>query len=215
MPQETDIQLITDLNTLANPDLGKYAELVQHCAINRLDYQISNGSAAHARILIEQLFRFSKEEVQIVSGSLREISRKENIELYSYPPLIEQAKRFLHRQLSKLTIVIANGQLSGNDDNALLDALNNDKDRKGAVKVLIPEPNLLESVKVPHFMVSDQSAFRFETARDADPDAGSVKAIANFGTPHEAKTLSNYFEKLVSRLESSPTRVRQLVFAAR
>lgn len=50
--------------------------------------------------------------------------------------------------------------------------------------------------EVPHFMVSDASAFRLETGEDATYNHEGVRAFANFGDDATAVDLSNYYYEL-------------------
>jgi len=183
--------------TLSIP-LEKYQALVDLCAAERLDYPIANGSALHARILIDKLFNIARTSVYLVTGSLRQAST-ENIEIYAHARVIESAKKFLRSSpAASLSIVIQGGEIDGGAENRFLREIVDDAARQGVITVYRPKQGVLSSHETPHFMVTDSSAYRFETGKDASPRNESISAVANFGDDESARTLSNIFTKVLA-----------------
>ena len=179
--------------------LAVYQQLVDRCARERLNLQISNGSAFHARILITKLFEIAQEEVQIVSGRLTDTSRK-GIDVYGYETVIAAAKKFLANPGTVLSILVQMGSIDRGQQNRLLNALITDPKRNGSLQIFIPKSNIFDE-SLPHFMVADRSGYRLETGKDASPEEEAIKAIANFGDPKSGKALSALFDELNSVLE--------------
>ena len=178
--------------------LGEYQKLVDFCATHRLNQPISNGSALHARILIEKLFEIAKGHVQLVSGSLTEVTSA-GVDVYSYSPVIERAKSFLSTPGATLSIIVQSGSISSGDENKFLSELRNDPARMGSIDVIVPKPKLLGQ-SAPHFMVADGAAYRLETGSDALPQSESTAAVANFGDIKSASALVGLFNGLLSFL---------------
>lgn len=203
------------LNLSSNPGnhaLRDYAELVDKCANERLDFPIANGSAEHARILIAKLFEIASQRVTIVSGTLRQFSPLQQVEIYSYGPVIEHARNFLRRKNSKLEIVVQSGELDGGKNNKLIRELADDDKRVGEIAVYLPKAGLL-GVDIAHFMVSDNSAFRMETGADANPKHRGIAAIANFGDSRTAVALDRYFGTLKRYLDRRDNLADTITFA--
>lgn len=172
---------------------------------------IANGSAKHARILIGKLFEVARRDVRIVSGALTETTR-DGVEVYSYEPLVEQAKKFLAQPETSLSIIVQSGRLDGGEENVFLRQLRSDNSRAGSINVFVPRQDLLGD-SAPHFMVADALAYRLETGQDARPGNESTAAVANFGDEKSAEGLRGLFEDLLAFLRIDAHLVKQLSYA--
>lgn len=188
-----------------------YKALVDRCAALRLNRDIANGSSRHAVILIRKLFEIAKGEVLLVTGRLTEVSGRDRIPIYSDQNVIAEAQKFLRRADSKLSIIVQCGVMQSGDGNRFLAGLKADKERLGTVKVYLPQPNALADTS-PHFMVTDKSAYRFETGEDALPTNESITAVANFGNEATAKDFSAIFADLEDLLHTDENISRTLEF---
>src|SRR4051812_44309174 len=107
---------MSELGTLAEAErarqlaMSSYIALVNRCADGRLNQEISNGSPFHARVLISKLFEVARKRVQIVSGSLTDTT-PDGVQVYGFPEIINQARRFLREPSSHLSIVVQRGQV--------------------------------------------------------------------------------------------------------
>lgn len=183
------------MNTIS---IDTYRELVNRCADQRLNYPIANGSALHARILISKLFEIAKKNVCLITGTLR-VKDSNNIDIYGYKDVLTTAKRFLSRSDSFLTIIVETGELHQGEENVFLNELKNDDDKQGTIRVIKPNPSVLD-FPVAHMMVADASVYRVETSADAKNEHEAITAIANFGDQSVANDLQEYFGGLVNFL---------------
>jgi hypothetical protein len=177
--------------------LREYRELVDRCAANRINQDIDNGTAVHARILITKLFEIAKKDVLLVSGKLTDTT-EEGVEIYAYKELVEQAKRFLREPNANLTIVVLSGAIDRDEKNRFLTELTGAKDRLGMIKILLPNEGAIKDA--PHFMVVDQTAYRYDADGAVAPKHDSVTAIANFGDVEGAKELAELFQDVENTL---------------
>jgi hypothetical protein len=192
-------------------DLASYIALVNRCAEGRLNQELSNGSPFHARILISKLFEVARKRVQIVTGSLKDTTRPEQIEIYGFRDVIARAQRFLREPSSRLTIIVQSGQVDQGNQNRFLKQVVEDQHRNGLVDLLIATPNRI-SENVPHFMISDAYAYRFEPGKNAQPTDQGTTAIGNFGDPTFAGKLEKYFGNLIEILHQPSSLAKHLVF---
>jgi hypothetical protein len=184
----------------AKISLEAYRSVVDYCARNRLNQPIANGSAEHARILISKLFEIAVDEVVLVTGCLAERTERD-IAVYGDQSVLANATRFLASPATRLSIIVQSGKLSSGAANEFLNALVMAPDRQGEVVVYLPKIGAL-GAEAPHFLVSDQSAFRLETGADAHPANTAITAVANFGAAKAAKNLASHFRRLIDYLRS-------------
>jgi hypothetical protein len=180
--------------------LDSYIALVNRCADSRLNQEISNSSPFHARVLIGKLFAVARKKVQILTGSLVDKTEKE-VDIYGYQDVIAQAKRFLRDPSSSLTIIVQTGEIDGGNGNRFLHDIISDDSRNGLVELLVASPSAL-APNIPHFMVSDAIAYRFEPGSHVQPDSPATAAVANFGDFSGAAELDSYFGKIVGYLNT-------------
>jgi hypothetical protein len=185
----------------ASVSLTVYQALVDRCARERLNLDIANGSALHARILIDKLFEIARANVFLVSGTVRETSGR-GVEIYAHQKVIDSAKRFLALAESRLDIVVQSGEIDNGNGNRFLRSVINEPSRCGTVSLYLPDAGVLPENRTPHFMVSDRSAYRFETGKDANPENEKITAVANFGDVPKAQILASIFDDIVALLNT-------------
>lgn len=180
----------------------EYQDLVERCAVERRNLDIANGSARHARILIRKLFEIAKFDVRLITGKLTEISDVDKVPLYSDHSVIDKAQVFLRRPGSRLSIIAVEGLIDNADNNIFLRRILQDKDRLGVVRVAIPKLADIADLGIPHGMVADGEAYRFETGADAlnQKEPSAFTAIANFGNPENGLKIYSYFANLYRHL---------------
>jgi hypothetical protein len=191
--------------------LDTYQKLVDRCALERLNYPIANGSAVHARILIDKLFDIAERDVCLVTGSLRQAGR-EGAQIYSHENVIASAQRFLAKPGSSLSIILQSGKLDGGNTNKFLCDVIGSQSRTGTVIILMPKPEVLSHNETPHFMVTDRTAYRFETGKDADPNNEAISAVANFGDEKSAKILAEIFGTAAALVEADDNLLKKMTF---
>ena len=188
-----------------------YVALVNRCAAQRLNRDIANGSSKHAVVLISKLFEIAKKEVLLVTGRLTEISQRDGVPIYADAGVIAKAKEFLRRDGSRLSIIAQSGDIQNGVQNRFLASITSDGDRRGQVTVYLPRQTALDDTS-PHFMLSDKSAYRFETGADALPANESITAVANFGNEGNAREFSEMFEDLEGLLHTDDNLAETLAF---
>jgi hypothetical protein len=179
-----------------------YKALVDRCAKGKVDCLISNGSADHARILIEKLFEIAQTEICLATGKLT-VRNKSGSLIYGFPDLMRQAQSFLSNPLTALNVLVNSGVIDQGSENEFLKTIIDDPSRNGIVRVYKPTIGEIEP-EMPHFMVADGAAYRLETSADAigkiDPE--SITAVANFGDCTVARRLKNGFFQITDWLGS-------------
>jgi hypothetical protein len=203
-PQETDRKAVAAATAIAasrQVGLDTYVSLVNRCAESRLNQEISNSSPFHARVLIGKLFEIARKKVKIISGSLVD-KTPEEIDVYGYANVIEQAQKFLRDPSSCLSVVIQSGSIDAGIKNRFLHGIITDPNRNGLVELFVAAPSALD-VNIPHFMVADQAAYRFEPGAGAQPDNQTTTAVANFGDAGGAIELDSYFGNIVDYLQKN------------
>jgi hypothetical protein len=148
--------------------------------------------------LISKLFEIAKSQVAIISGGLK-VRNKDGVEIYGDSNVSKNAKKFLRDPGAELTIIVQTGEIDQGRQNEFLRDIVNSEDRNGTVVLVTPNRNVLD-FSVPHFMVSDASAYRLETGEAAHTDLDNITAIANFGDKPTAKALQDYFDDLKNLL---------------
>ncbi len=187
-------------NSTTITSLKNYRRLVDQCAAERLDFEIANGSAKHARILIGKLFEIATREVLIISGSLQLIS-DDGVPIYSDADIIQHCKGVLRATGTTMKIILQSGDIDHGKENTFLKEVIGGANRKGVVSIVSLGPEMRDS-SIPHMMITDGEAYRFETSTDAVQDHHSIKAVANFGAPRVADRLHAYFEELFATVQN-------------
>lgn len=184
----------------ASLSIDTFQYLVDKCAKLRLNQEIANGSAEHARVLIAKLFEIARSDVRLVSGHLR-VETAKGVEIYGHKPVIDAAKKFLRDPNAHLSITVQGSEVDRGDDNIFLKSVVEDPSRNGKITVYVPAFGELKKDDTPHYMVADREAYRFETGVDASPTQTSIVAIANFGDPRTAEDLSDLYSETIEYLD--------------
>ena len=156
------------------------------------DRIISNGEPAHAVYILHKLLEGAKHSVGIYTGGLAQTFG--DVLAYGDPMLAESAAKFLSKESSELTIIIAenpdvpDGRPIGK--HPFLDALSK-AEIQGKLKVAKASEIDRKEIEF-HFVVMDNEAVRIET------DTTAAKAYANFGKPDLAARFGEFF-RLVER----------------
>lgn len=174
--------------------LREFRRIVNKCAREDLDWVITNRSPYRARYLISKLFEVGQKWIDIYAGDLSKYCRFEGdvAEIYSWPELIDSAKKFLSKEGTRLRI-ITQRPIDGGTDNPFVSAMLDDEARRGEVEILVAREGVLAPVK-QHFIAVDRRAYRFET------DHENAVATANFNSPEFAKRLHWLFEDMAETL---------------
>jgi hypothetical protein len=188
-----------------------YKALVNRCAAGRLNHDIANGSSKHAVVLISKLFEIAKSEVLLVTGRLTEVSSRDDVPIYADTGVISKAKDFLRTAGSRLSIIAQSGDVQGGARNRFISALTSDEKRLGQIVVYLPKETALDGTS-PHFMLTDRSAYRFETGADALPSNESITAVANFGNEQNASEFSEIFFDLLGLLHTDENLAKTLEY---
>lgn len=191
--------------------LDVFEQFVNECARLHLDQPIANSCPYHARYVIAKLFELARKEVCLVSDGLLHEDHN-HVELYTYPPIMENADRFLSRDPNAVfsIIVRANGIERG-EQNEFLSKLINSKTRVGTVELYVPQVDLLDS-HVHHFIVVDNLLIRSESSKAPKDKDEPIGALANFGNAKDAQDLRLLFSQLLSYLKQHKDRVRNYTF---
>jgi hypothetical protein len=136
---------------------------------------IFNGSAEHASVIVENLFRIANHHVRILSGDL-------DARVYGNPNVVQRAQEFLGHSDHKLDILVEDANF--NSTHPFLRALHSNAN--ASIKLI--SPALSEGISY-HFMTADEDCYRFEEQK------GSHKAVAAFGD-QATQNLNNIFCKI-------------------
>jgi hypothetical protein len=170
--------------------MDKYKKAIKFYAEHNENFEFGNKNAAHASIVVSQLFQFAEEEVLIYSGSL-------NSDVTSDENLIEKLSLYLNTD-RKLSIVLDNLPALENQSIILKKIiakaeysnqvqLVEDKDNAFANSLKV----LFKDGKSHHFMVVDKKAYRIET------DEEKYEAFGNFNDEKIATLLYNSFKSFL------------------
>lgn len=168
-------------------EYNDYIALIDKCAETSENFPIPNSEPRHAAYLIKTLFKKARSAVRIFTGELFEI-------VYGDKDLREEAREFLRRDENN-SIEIAYQKSLDIDNSSLIQTILNDKQKKGSLKIFNANIEKYQGFN-NHFVVMDNTAFRFET------DHANTKAMANFGDPANARKLVNIFDLIAKN--SSP-----------
>ena len=181
--------LETSRSIFTNPIEGEelYFKMIDAAAAARQDSIISNGKPAHAVYLLYTFLTNAKKNVKIYTGKLAQSFN--GVLAYADPKLAEAAIRFLQKDESSLSIIVA--------DELDLSGTNSNEKHPFIEQILQSEPRgkftvstAMENLSPPldfHFLVMDKGAFRIEM----EPE--QAKALVNFKNPDFADALSSLF----------------------
>lgn len=166
---------------------AEYFKLIDRCASERKDLEISNAKPEHARYLIKKLFSIASRNVRLYTGRLDQKSdRSAGLLIYAWDDLIREVISFLSLKDARLDILVQK-EIDGDKEHPLIQEIRN----KGLFgKVNIKQVNRTDPfADTPtHFMTVDASAFRLET------DDERTEAVANFWNPRLTKRLNSVFD---------------------
>jgi hypothetical protein len=172
-----------DKTLQSHPEMEDYRRLVNECAVAADGRVIFNRSPTHAAVVIENLFRVTEKEVDILTGHLFE-------PVFATQSLIDSAVSFLsNHKDSRLKII--------HDDpieplHPFLAAISAAKLMERVdIRPMTPE---LKEATPYHFAVGDARHFRFE------PSKKTFEAVAQFGEPEVGGKLKVRFDHLYSSL---------------
>ena len=171
----------------ASEEEQAYFKAVDAVFESKEDRIISNGEPAHAVYILYKLLERAERKVGIYTGRLTQTFN--GVLAYGDAVLAESAAKFLSRENSDLTIVIA-GKPDVPDgrpieEHPFLAALSK-RQIRGKLKVAEASDADREEVDF-HFVVVDNEAVRVET------DIAAGKAYANFGKPNFAAKYGEFF----------------------
>jgi hypothetical protein len=155
-------------------DMERYIAFVTSAANSASGTTFFNEGKSHARIVLDNIFRISKNEVDILTSELTE-------DVFGSDSVIGSAIAFLRENVGAKISIISERPIS--DDHPFIDGLK---------KVgLLDRVEMLttESAKqsVANFTVGDGQHFRFE------PDKNKFNAICRFGDPKIGMNLKERF----------------------
>jgi len=160
--------------------LTEYRDEIDRLIVNKMNQSISNGSTAHASIIIERMFKHAEKSMKI-------LTRQFNPQIFAQPEVIQYADAFLADTENHTCQVLVEEydpnydtthpfvRFFGNRPNVTISAL----------------PSGLGEVINTNFAVMDERGVRMETERK------SVKAFANFGDQDFAQRMSGFFDAFV------------------
>jgi hypothetical protein len=192
--------------------LEVYVGLVEEAARSKSDLEFANSCPYHARIIISKLFEIACTEVCVVSGSLTQRNEKK-LELYLYPPLVENVNRFLQDPNAKLSIIVQSGVVDNGDNNEFLRQIIDAPSRHGIVELTIPAKGVLSADEVHHFIVVDSWAYRLESECAPRCSEDPIGAVANFGDEKQAKDLRRLFSEIADYVARSKPKAVRIPFA--
>ncbi len=181
------------INTYLTMDENYYKN-IDECALNRINFPISNGEARHAAYLLRTFFKFAKERVCIYTGSLFP-------GVYENEELIKNAIMFLKNNSNAILRIAYQDNVSSEKiikRKIIQEIIKNDLSPRllllNASSAGFKHKNLYPN----HFALMDGEAYRYEL------DHVKRSAEANFGDPDIAMDLSIIFNKLIKTSKLVP-----------
>jgi hypothetical protein len=164
-------------------DLSEYRTRVEHAASESDGSILYNGSAAHAQIIVETLFRRAKSTASVLSGGMNNL-------VYGHPDTISAVELFVQRG-GKIDAIV-DGPIDGGseEENIFIRTFQN-VDRVTIKRVNKDQLHTFEY----HLFVADDDKFRFE------PHKADKAAIAVFGDTALATTLLKLFRRLWTKAQ--------------
>ena len=152
-----------------------YKELVQKRVLEFNGEPISNGQIEHAAILVVELVRVAKKELNLFVGNL-------NSRVYGQKAFVEEVRTFLGTTGRKVKIILeAPEEIDVNDHRFVREFASNDD-----VEFFTYTGNA-EMAPNYHFVLADGHSYRFEA------DKKSISAVAAFNDPKGAGVLAKRF----------------------
>jgi hypothetical protein len=157
--------------------MDDYRDEVERLARARTGEPIYNSSVDHAAVIVEKLFRHARNNIRIISGSLK-------TELFGQEALAHEARAFLELDGTRLEIAIENDVESLDQNSEFVKVLSS---FAGRVELRKMQSQVPAAVKY-HFTLADDDSYRFE------PDKTESKAVGVFGDTLGAKKLREAFD---------------------
>lgn len=156
-------------------ELKDYRQRVKLIADLRDGGSIFNGSAEHASVIVENLFRIARHHVRILSGDL-------DARVYGNPNVVQRVEEFLSYSDHRIDVLVEDATF--NKSHPFVRATTSNPN----VSIHQIDSHLSEGLPY-HFMTADEDCYRFEEVK------GSHKAVAAFGDP-SALNLVNIFNQV-------------------
>lgn len=153
-----------------NDDLEEYRSIVSSASRNKSNVPIPNSTEAHAKVLFEFMIPEAQSSINIFSGDFREFFYNDS--------KIENAFNNVHKKGVKIKVLL---------QRTVSETI---KRKYKYIDFQVVEKSKFNN----HFMVIDDSMYRFE--REHDIGSREAEAIANFNDKPRAKILSEVFETL-------------------
>ena len=162
-------------------DINEYKVAVKRLADTNSNFVFTNSGADHARVVMETIFKTSKEHINIFAGDLNGAVSKGDylLALENYLKSGRSISVLLEKYDEKKT------------SEALELLLKYKKSGQTNISIAIANPKSLDaSIKNNHFTVGDNHMFRFET------DMINYTAVCNFNDPASSERFNNIFFRL-------------------
>ena len=160
--------------------LNDYRAEIDRMIIAGLDESISNGSTAHAAIIIERMFKHA-------NSSMKILTRIFNPQIFGQPEVLQYADAFLADTTNHTCeVLVEEYDPDYNNTHPFVRMFSGRKNVK-----ILQLPDGLGSVINSNFAVMDNRGVRMETER------ASPKALANFGDIKFAGRMTGFFDVLL------------------
>jgi hypothetical protein len=175
---------------MSEPTSENYYDIIDRCAQEKLDLEISNGNAKHAAYLLKTFFQYAEKHVSIYTGELYS-------GVFDDEDLRKHALAFMGKEGASLSIIYQDAI----DPDAILgrtlirDILDL-KDRKGVLSIYDGQD--IDIKDIPHFAVMDDTGYRVEINHD------ERMAEANFGDKKNAPKIFESFKRLTGLAKQVP-----------
>lgn len=171
---------VNDLQVVYEPDqLSDYRRMVSSAVVSERSAVFGNGTLAHARIVIETLFRSARELVQLMADH-------QSDDIYSDPRVRDEVVDFLARG-GRMEIIRELHHDSTNDEIFW-------KLVQGKSNVVIRDlPETLQKVMRYHLLIADRKSVRVEDDRELR------KAIVGFNDNGLASSSIELFDSIWKR----------------
>jgi hypothetical protein len=166
-----------------------YYWIIDKCAKEKMNFEISNGDSTHAIYLLNTFFKYAKKEICIYTGSLSD-------SIFGSEQLIGTAINFLKRDKDATVKIVFQESIDRESilSRKFIRSILDNKLIKNRLKVWTAS-SVFNAI-TNHFALMDGLAYRFET------DHEQKKAIANFGDLASAETLKKAFSDIISSKNS-------------
>jgi hypothetical protein len=163
-----------------------YRDYISRLATKRTNEVFLNSSAAHASIVLSNIFQQSENCVKMFAGNLKG-------EVSNNPQYIDSIVKFLRRN-GKLQILLE--EYDTNNPPEILERIRFYKNKNLVSIKTHPYELTISSGQKIHFSVGDNKMYRLET------DVDKYLAEGNFGDASTAKFLSDKFDEIFNKNES-------------